>query len=369
MAYPTLNTNEIYAAMHNQIISVMGFGDNIKGTFGELASKAKVDGSMLGDTKVYRAADVLASNAWGNDEEAENLLKTYRNKNIQEQEITLDVFRQICLTTDEYMSKRAWSEEGAFSSFNGILKSLMGETKKIYDATTYNCYIGTAETTLGEQDVDIDVTSAVGSTTGEEAARLKAGKIGEDIAKLITKLKDATRDYNDYGYMRSYDVDNDLMFIFNSDLLAEIQKRDLPTVFHKDFIDKLGEYSLPAKYFGTVNTTQKTGDGTVRAIEEMTLKKEVGTNPDGTKKYETKHVFGGELIPSTYTVDAYKSYTPNANILCKVIHKKSVPFMSGFEVGTSFYNPKALLETNYLTWGHNTLQYLKNYPFITVKIK
>lgn len=358
MAYPTLNTNEIYAAMHNQIISVMGFGDNIKGTFGELASKAKVDGSMLGDTKVYRAADVLASNAWGNDAEAENLLKTYRNKNIKEQEITLDVFRQICLTTDEYMSKRAWSEEGAFSSFNGILKSLMGETKKIYDATTYNCYIGTAETAAGKQNFPIKVTEAVGSATGEEAARLKAGAIGEGIAKLITNLKDATRDYNDYGYMRSYDVDNDLMFIFNADLLAEIQKRDLPTVFHKDFIDKLGQYSLPAKYFGTVNTTQKTGDGTIRALEEMTL----------TNSGTTKHVFGGELIPDGYVVAANKSYTPNANILCKVVHQKSVPFMSGFEVGTSFYNPKALLETNYLTWGHNTLQYLKNYPFITVKI-
>lgn len=358
MAYPTLNTNEIYAAMHNQIISVVGFGDNIKGTFGELASKAKVDGSMLGDTKVYRAADVLASNAWGNDAEAENLLKTYRNKNIQEQEITLDTFRQICLTTDEYMSKRAWSEEGAFSSFNGILKSLMGETKKIYDATTYNCYIGTAETAIGKQTVTIDVTTAVGSATGEEAARLKAGAIGEGIAKLITDLKDATRDYNDYGYMRSYDVDNDLMFIFNADLLAEIQKRDLPTVFHKDFIDKLGQYALPAKYFGTINTTQKTGDGTVRAIEEMTL----------TKEGATKHVFGGELIPTGFTVAANKSYTPNDKILCKVVHQKSAPFMSGFEVGTSFYNPKALLETNYLTWGHNTLQYLKNYPFITVKI-
>ena len=358
MAYPTLNTNEIYAAMHNQIISVVGFGDNIKGTFGELASKAKVDGSMLGDTKVYRAADVLASNAWGNDAEAENLLKTYRNKNIQEQEITLDVFRQICLTTDEYMSKRAWSEEGAFSSFNGILKSLMGETKKIYDATTYNCYIGTAETAVGSQTITIDVTTAVGDKTGEEAARLKAGAIGEGIAKLITNLKDATRDFNDYGYMRSYDVDNDLMFIFNADLLAEIQKRDLPTVFHKDFIDKLGQYALPAKYFGTVNTTQKTGDGTIRAIEEMTL----------TKSGETKHVFGGELIPTGFTVDAYKSYTPNDKILCKVIHNKSVPVMSNFSVGSSFYNPKALLETNYLTWGHNTLQYLKNYPFITVKI-
>ena len=359
MAYPTLNTNEIYAAMHNQIISVMGFGDNIKGTFGELASKAKVDGTLLGDTKVYRAADVLASNAWGNDAEAENLLKTYRNKNIKEQAITLDTFRQICLTTDDYMSKRAWAEEGAFSSFNGILKSLMGETKKIYDATTYNCYIGTTETAVGQQTITIDTAAAVGDATGEAAARLKAGAIGEGIAKLITNLKDATRDYNAYGYMRSYDVDDDMMFIFNSDLLAEIEKRDLPTVFHKDFIDKLGQYALPAKYFGTVNTEQKTGDGTVRAIEEMTVTK--SGSPD-------KHIFGGELIPTGYIAPANTSYTPNAKVLCKVIHKRSVPFMSGFEVGTSFYNPKALLETNYLTWGHNTLEYLKNYPFITVKI-
>ena len=359
MAYPTLNTNEIYAAMHNQIISVMGFGDNIKGTFGELASKAKVDGSMLGDTKVYRAADVLASNAWGNDAEAENLLKTYRNKNIREQTITLDTFRQICLTTDDFMSKRAWGEEGAFSSFNGILKSLMGETKKIYDATTYNCYIGTTETAVGQQTITIDTATAVGDATGEAAARLKAGAIGEGIAKLITNLKDATRDYNDYGYMRSYDVDDDMMFIFNSDLLAEIEKRDLPTVFHKDFIDKLGQYALPAKYFGTVNATQTTGNGTARALEEMTVTK--SGSPD-------KHIFGGELIPTGYIAPANTSYNPNAKVLCKVIHKRSVPFMSGFEVGTSFYNPKALLETNYLTWGHNTLEYLKNYPFITVKI-
>ena len=359
MAYPTLNTNEIYAAMHNQIISVMGFGDNIKGTFGELASKAKVDGSMLGDTKVYRAADVLASNAWGNDAEAENLLKTYRNKNIKEQVITLDTFRQICLTTDDYMSKRAWGEEGAFSSFNSILKSLMGETKKIYDATTYNCYIGTTETAVGQQTITIDTAAAVGDATGEAAARLKAGAIGEGIAKLITNLKDATRDYNDYGYMRSYDVDDDMMFIFNSDLLAEIEKRDLPTVFHKDFIDKLGQYALPAKYFGTVNATQTTGNGVARALEEMTVTK--SGSPD-------KHIFGGELIPTGYIAPANTSYNPNAKVLCKVIHKRSVPFMSGFEVGTSFYNPKALLETNYLTWGHNTLEYLKNYPFITVKI-
>ena len=40
--------------------------------------------------------------------------------------------------------------------------------------------------------------------------------------------------------------------------------------------------------------------------------------------------------------------------------------MSAFEVGTSFFNPKSLTENHYLTFGYNTLEYLKNYPFITV---
>jgi len=41
--------------------------------------------------------------------------------------------------------------------------------------------------------------------------------------------------------------------------------------------------------------------------------------------------------------------------------------MSAFEVGTSFYNPKALNTNHYLTWGHNTLQHIKEFPLITVK--
>ena len=43
--------------------------------------------------------------------------------------------------------------------------------------------------------------------------------------------------------------------------------------------------------------------------------------------------------------------------------------MSAFEVGTSFYNAASLTDTNFLTWGHNTLQYLKNYPMVTVRKK
>ena len=89
------------------------------------------------------------------------------------------------------------------------------------------------------------------------------------------------------------------------------------------------------------------------------------TSGSGAKK----HVFAGDLIPSGYTAAANTSYTTDAKILFKVMHKNSVPYMSAFEVGTSFFNPKSLTENHYLTFGHNTLDYLANYPMITVREK
>lgn len=56
-----LNTNEIYSALYNMIISQEVF-DRI-GDSSELVDKAKVDGSLYGDTKLFYAADVLASAA------------------------------------------------------------------------------------------------------------------------------------------------------------------------------------------------------------------------------------------------------------------------------------------------------------------
>ena len=50
------------------------------------------------------------------------------------------------------------------------------------------------------------------------------------------------------------------------------------------------------------------------------------------------------------------------------MHKRSIPYMSAFEVGTSFFNPKSLTENHYLTFGHNSLEYLKQYPLVTIKL-
>lgn len=350
-----LNSNEIFAALYNMIISQQVFADNIASTGSELVDMARVDGSMYGDTKLYYSTDVLKSTKWGNDAEAANLLALHRPDAPKCQAIRLNVFRQIALTVDDYLSKRAWGDEGAFSSFKSVMLGWMGDTKKVYDATTFNAFVGTAKSGVATENVEVDVTTAVGDATGESAARIEAGVIAEEIAKLITNLKDITRDYNDNGQLRSYNI-SDLVFVWNSDAVAKIEKRDLPSIYHKDIVDKLGEYVLPARYFGAVNTAETQGNGTtIRSLVEQ----DIGAN----------HYFAGDIIKAADKAPAGTSYTVNPNILFKVMHRSSVPYMSAFEVGTSFFNAKSLTDNRYLTFGHNTLEYLKQYPFVTVTKK
>ena len=356
-----LASNEIFSALYDMIISQQVFADNIAGTKSTLVDMARVDGGLYGDTKLYYATDVLKSAPWGNDEEATNLLKLYRPDDPKCQPITIDTFRQISLTVDNYLSKRAFSTEGAFSSFNSVMLGWIGDTKKIYDSTTYNVAVGTTETDVGKQKQEIDVTTATQGLTGEEKARVEGATIAEGVANLLVDLTDVSRDFNDYGFLRSYNVD-DLLFIWSSKAVSSIERRDLPTIYHKEIIDKFAQHTLPSRYFGTINAGATDGNGTtVRSLIEQDVKQKSGTG--------TKHVFAGDLIPTGYTAGANTSYTEDATILFKVIHKNSMPFMSAFEVGTSFYNPKSLTENHYLTWGHNTPEHLANYPFITVRKK
>lgn len=344
-----LRSNEIFTALYNMIISQQVFADNIAGTSSKLVDASRVDGSLYGDTKLYYATDVLKSAPWGDDAEATNLLQTHRPPAPDVQAIILDQFRQISLTVDNYLSKRAWGDEGAFGSFNSVMLGWIGDTKKVYDATTFNAYVGTAKTSAGGQAIQIELEEG---TTTEETNRLEAQAIAEAIANLFVELGDVSRDYNDYGNLRSYNPE-DIIVVWNSKWLNKIKKFDMPTLFHKEgLIDKFGEYVLPARYFGTVKTEGGTSTGVERALVE--------------KDYGTTHCFPGDIIPSGQAYLANEAYTVATDVVCKVMHKRSVPYMSAFEVGSSFYNPKALNENHYLTFGHNTLEYLKNYPFVTV---
>ena len=384
----TLNSNEIFATIANMIISQEVFADNL-GKHQSLVDKARVDGGLYGDKKLYYATDVLKSAAWGKDSEAANLLALHRPADPEVQDITLDVFRQISLTVDNYLSKRAWATEGAFSQFNSVMLGWMRETKRVYDGTLYNVFVGTAQTSQGAQMQSVDVTTAVGGATGEEANRLEAEAIAQKIADLMVEMGDYSRAFNDYGMLRSY-AEDAIKVIWNAKFVNKIRKIDLPTIFHKDgLVDKFEEEVLPARYFGTVITAANKSDysastpaagkpidsdddtyvpgsnhanGCLRAVIEK----------DVTVSATAYHVFPGDEIPAGATIKAGGNfelgevYIEQADVICKVVVKLP-PYMSAFEVGTSFFNPKSLTENHYLTFGHNTLEYLKNYPFITVK--
>ena len=349
-----LRPNEIFGALYNMIISQQVFADNIKGTYSQLVDRFRVDGSMYGDSKTYFATDALQSVEWLDDEEAQNLLALHRPEAPKCQAITISNFRQIRLTVDNYLSKRAWGTEGAFSSFNSVMLGWIRDTKKIYDATLMNSFVGTTETEIGEQKMTIT------EVEGQNAALT----IAVALADLLVALKDVSREYNDYQYIRSYE-EKDLIVVFNAKLWNQLRKADLPQVFHKEgLLDEFEKIVLPARYFGTkvgnehTQATVSAGSQTYRTLVEGDF---TGTSTG------TVHLFPGDVIPEGATYYQDEAYMEDDTVAFKVIHKNSVPFMSCFECGSSFFNPRSLTETHYLTWGYSDLDYLANYPFITAR--
>lgn len=386
----TLSPNEIFATLGNMIISQEVYADNL-GKHQTLVEQAKVDGSLYGDKKLYYATDVLKTRLWLNDGEATNLLNVNRPKDPEVQDITLDVFRQIDITIDNYLSKRAWSTEGAFSSFTAVILGWLRETKKVYEGTLYNAFIGSTETSTGGQTRSVDLRSASSGQplyglTGLEKFRMKATLIAQDLADLIVELGDYTRKFNDYKYLRSY-ADDALKVIWNSKYFNEIRKVDLPTIFHKEgLVDKFDQDVLPARYFGRSVAASDKGSGKVinasneydptKGTLRSRVEQDIIRTVDGVDK-AVAHVFAGDEInagDTTLTITVGSSgdfaeadvYVATEDVICKVVVKLP-PFMGAFEVGTSFFNAASLTENHYLTFGHNTLEYLKNYPFITVK--
>ena len=360
----TLNSNAIFASLFNMIISQEVFADNIKGTFSKLVDMARTDGTLYGDQKLFYATDCLESVDWLNDAEAGNLLELHRPEAPKAQAVVMDKFRQIRLTVDDYLTKQAWMGEGSFSSFTGVMLGWMRDTKRIYDSKLYNTFIGTQTTDIGKQEQTLSIAANENFGTA----------VAEKLANVLVELQDADRSYNDYGYMRSYD-EADFVVVFPAGVYNAIKKVDLPTIFHIEGL--LGEFEqivLPDYYFGepvgTSGTSTTSSDNTtVRSLIETTY--EVGPEADPRAKRAKDgnwyvHVFPGDLLPNDTVFNQNEAYYEAQNIAFKVMHRRAVPYMSAFEVGTSFFNPRSLTTNHYLTFGHNTLTRLSDKPFVTI---
>lgn len=393
-----LKANEIFGSIFNMIIGQSVNASNIKGVSNKLANMFKVDGSLYGDTKLYYETDVLKTYPWGKDSDT-NVLELNRPEAPFCQPIVIDQFRQIALTIDNYLSKRAWGTEGAFAEFTSVMLGWLSETKKVYDATLVNNYVGSTSSNIGKQTILVDypVADSTSTNVGTEAYnRLVAETIAEAVANVFVELTDISREYNDLGYLRSFSND-ELVVIWNSAVVNQLKKLDMPNIYHQaGLIDRFEEVVLPERYFYAPTTSpvsistyasETTPDFACANIEMDVLY--------GDKGYKERvvHYFPGDIIPREvlYLADGMmltiSKYTPAGGseaasfaaghikrkedkaVICKIVAKDSLPFMSGFEVGTSFTNAKSLTQNQYITFSHNTLQYLHGKPWVTIKQK
>ena len=233
MAFPTMNSNEFYNTIFNAYKLVTTLADQLSGLDDSLANEFRTDGGMYHDTLVYTDMDVLMSRVFDPDDT--NVLAPEMVVAPKQQTVVIDKMRQIGLYTDNLLSKRAWMNENAFDQFESVVQAQVRNTKRVYDQRLVDCFVGTTETTVGKQTVSIDVTTAVGDTTGEEKNRLEAQTLAKGIAGVFTKLKDSTRDYNDNEFLKAIDKSK-MKIIWNADMYEKILYTDLPSIFHNDYL-------------------------------------------------------------------------------------------------------------------------------------
>lgn len=352
-----LNANEVYAAIYNVIISQQVFANPIKGTYGSLAEMFKRDGSMYGDTKLFYSVQIGKVEDWSGDSEAANLLALQRAPSPYCQAVPIDVKKKIWLTVDNFLSKRGWGTEGVFSQFNSVILGTMRDTKRVYESTMMNAYIGTQSTSTGKQSLTVTLAT---NSNAESQNRLDAQTIAQNIADLLINIEDVTKDYNDLGYERSYNKD-EFVLVMNASWANKITFIDIPTIYNDEAIKKIFAEAklLPSHYFGTVNaTTKTTADANTYSLIEQ----------DITVSSNTVHYRAGQQIATGTSLTGVKSYQVNANIIGKLVHRDAIQYMSGFETSTEFFNPRSLTNNHYIIFMHSDLEKsrLKEFPFITL---
>lgn len=363
----SLNVNEIQSSIYNMIIGQYIHTRNINNTYNTLLNMARRNVGLYGDQELHYATDAYRTYEYNPDTTEQcNVLAVHRPPAPKCQAIQLNNARYIPVTIDDYFTKRAFMSESAFSDYNAVIVQWLRDTMEIYLTTMYNAFIGTNETNIGQQEQTIEFPDQPNSneTTNVEAYnRINAVFIGERIANILVSLSDPIqgKDFNDYGFYRSWNPE-DIVIVWNSTYFNQIRKVDLVTIFHDEgIVDKLEEkYVLPDTYFGTVNKSSGTAGAsntTVRALVE----KEYTVS---SVKY---HVFPGELIPSGAAYLENETYTVNPDIICKIMHKESVPILDGVEGEKVFINGRNWSENRYLHFLVNTPEHLKDMPFITVK--
>lgn len=349
MAYPTLNANAVFASLYNQVISIQLYSVGIVYE-DDIVQSRKMDGTLLGDTKVYVDTDILRSYEWSHTDSAYNLLTHKRPPAPASDEIVIDTFRQIPVTIDDYLTKQAWSDEGSFSQFNSTILGWMGTTRSVYEHTKFTNDIimdatskATSVGTISLKAADFGTAAAATPLELNMWQKSRYLTFSRKLKGILRDLNEASRSYNDHGFMKNINPSE-------YDLIV-------PTGIKQGF--EAYEVPLPIStkevhwMFWGAPVAAGTSDGTKRARVEADFTN--GTTP--------VHLFPGELIPNGYAFGTGQAYTPTytaqpdlngtSDLTFLLIHREDYPIPSAFSVSTSFFNPKDLVTNHYMTFGYS----------------
>lgn len=351
-----LTQSTVLATLYHMLIGQEVFSKNIslKGT---LVDKFRLDGTLYGDTKLFISTDIGTLYDFGSS--GKTLLSKNNPKDPETQAVTIDTFKQTAITIDGVKLKQAFMSADIYQAFTSVVLQWLRDTMKVLNVTLINAFIGTVVTAADQAEIEITFPAQPDGTSIVELRNYRsyqAELIGAALADVAIDLQDALRAFNDYGFLRAYDL-SDFMIVWNKKWSNMIRHISLPMIFHKDDVmtKEMESVIINDRFFGDVKTVAGTSTGVERTLVDRVV----------TVGQEEMQLFPGDIIPTGATYAKNEAYTVNADIIGKIVHKRAVPFMSALVVQTEFYNAMDLDRNHYLTWGYSEPTYLKEYPIIT----
>lgn len=364
----SLNSNEIYDALFNVNILFQKLApQTVKRD--EIISLIEKSVGFFGDTGIVSGVDIQGSYPFGMDAEAANLLAINRNKTQKTEKYTIDKWRQTDVTNDAYISKRAFLDEGTFATFNGYLVGTLSKAMDAFESGTVKTSIGTYTDPNANCTIEVSMPAADGT---EATERLRAAAIRKAILDLKAEIADNSRKYNGYGFYASYDW-NDFTPVFSTKYTNEVNAQALYSTFNPEYIKMASEgRQWTPKWFGNVYTS----GNTTNALNNTTSYSLIEQNSDGTTNFPLTstqitngvyRIFPGDLLPNGFTYGANEAYRKDDSVIAKIFAPEYVYYMTGYEQGESFYNPRSATTNHYLRKGYSDVMFSKFRPVFTLK--
>lgn len=362
-----LNSNEIYNALFNLRILFQKLApQTVKRD--EIVSLVDKATGMYGDTGVIQGMDIQGTYDFGMDAEAPKLLDINRNKTQKIESFVIDKFRQTDVTNDAYISKRAFLDEGAFALFNGYIVGTLSKAMDAFESGMVKASLGTFTAIPAAMNVTITLPPVDGT---EATERIRAAKIKEAILNLKADMADNSRKYNGYNFYASYDW-NDFTAAWNAKYINAINSLALYNSFNPEYIKEATDGRIwTPKWFGNVLTTAGTTTASNTDIYSLVeINSDESTNFPLTSTQLSQgvyRIFPGDLLPDSFNYGANEAYQRDDKVIAKVFAPEYVYYMTGYQQGDSFYNPRSATTNHYLRKGFSDVTISKFRPFITIK--